>query len=440
VSDALTTDLYQLTMAAGYWRAGLTSPATYELFVRRLPERRAFLIVAGVDSALDYLEHLAFDDADRAWLRTLPTFAGVPAAFFDDYLARFSFTGDVWAMPEGTPVFAHEPILRITAPQPEAQIVETALLATVSFQTSVAAKAVRIVGAAAGRTVIEFGARRAHGIESALVAARAAYLGGCHGTSFVEAARRFGIPAAGTMSHSWVQTFPSEIDAFREFERTFADVAVYLLDTYDTLEAARTLVASGLRPAMVRLDSGDLGELSGGVRQILNLAGLSSTRIFVTSDLDEHRIADLLQSGAPIDGFGVGAALTAVTDAPSLSAVYKLVEVERRGERIGVAKLSPGKQTWPGAKQVWRIVEGGRLVRDIIAAANEAPPAGGVPLLQCVMRGGRRVEPRERLSTIRDRCRSAVDMLAPELRSLGAAATYDVVVSEMLESAPLPPH
>jgi nicotinate phosphoribosyltransferase len=435
MSDALKTDLYQLTMAAGYWRAGLHSSATYELFVRRLPDRRAFLVVAGVESALDYLEHLAFDDEDREWLRTLPAFAHVPPAFFDEYLARLSFTGDVWAMPEGTPVFAQEPILRITAPQPEAQIVETALLATMSFQTSVAAKAVRIVGAAAGRTVVEFGARRAHGIESAIAAARAAYLGGCDGTSLVEASRRFGIPAAGTMAHAWVETFPREIDAFREFERTFADVAVYLLDTYDTLEAARALAASGLRPSMVRLDSGDLGTLSRDVRQILDAAGLSTTRIFVTGDLDEYRIAELVRSGAAIDGFGVGAALTAVTDAPSLSAVYKLVEVERHGQRVGVVKLSPGKQTWPGAKQVWRVVEGGRMVRDVITAADEIPAAGGTPLLERVMSRGHRVGPRETLSTIRGRCRSAVDMLRPELRSLDAMGTYEVAVSEWLEEA-----
>ena len=433
-ATALATDLYQLTMAAGYWRAGLTAPATYELFVRRLPDSRGFLVAAGLDDALDFLEHLTFADIDVDWLRALPAFARTPREFFDDYLARLSFTGDVFAVPEGTPVFPHEPILRVTAPQPEAQLVETALLAIVSFQTSVATKAARIVHAASGRSAIDFGARRAHGIDSALAAARAAYIGGFDGTSLVEAARRFDIPVSGTMAHSWIQTFPDELSAFAEFDRTFADVAVYLLDTYDTVAAARKLAASSLRPPMVRLDSGDLAALSREVRRILDEGGLQNTRIFATSDLDEYRIAELVAAGAPIDGFGVGTSLSTVSDAPALSAVYKLVEVERRGRRAGVVKLSESKATWPGAKQIWRAAVAGRMGGDVIAAVDEPPIEDAAPLLEQVMARGRRVHERTALRVMRDACVRAVNTLPDKVRALRAPAAYSVRISETLDA------
>ena len=292
--SALATDLYELTMAAGYWRAGLLEPATFELFIRRLPPRRSYLIAAGLDDALEYLEGLRFSDSERAWLGDLPQFAHIPREFFDDYLRTFTFTGRVWAIPEGTPVFAGEPLLRVTAPLPAAQIVETALLAIVGFQTNVAAKAARIVDAAQGRPVIEFGARRAHGLGASLAAARAAFIGGCAGTSYVEAARRYGIPASGTMAHSWIQSFATEVAAFREFSRSFEAFGVYLLDTYDTIGAATTLIEAGLKPPMVRLDSGDLVALARQVRAMLDRAGLRDTKIFATGDLDEDRIAEIL--------------------------------------------------------------------------------------------------------------------------------------------------
>jgi nicotinate phosphoribosyltransferase len=436
--SALTTDLYQLTMAAGYWRAGFIEPATFELFVRRLPDERSFLVTAGLDQALDYLEHLRFTDEERAWLRERPQFSRVPREFFDDYLRSFRFTGDVWAMPEGTPVFANEPILRVTAALPEAQLVETALLAIVSFQTSVATKAARLVHAAKGRAVVEFGARRAHGVDAALAAARASFIGGCQGTSLVEAARRFGVPVSGTMAHSWVQAFGTERDAFTEFSRMFAESAVYLLDTYDTLAAARTLVASGLRPPMVRLDSGDLDALSRGVRRILDEAGLRSTKIFVTGDLDEHRIAALVAAGAPVDGFGVGTALSTVSDAPALAAVYKLVEVCRPGDRnaTAVVKLSPGKETWPGRKQVWRFIPSGRATRDLVAADDEPPPDGAVPLLKPAMRAGKRLTASAPLPELSAECRRSIEMLPDEVRALGARSdVYPVRVSDRLEAA-----
>jgi len=426
--SALTTDLYQLTMAAGYWRGGLLGSATFELFVRRLPDRRPYLIAAGLDEALTYLEELRFLDDDRAWLRQLPQFRQVPPAFFDDYLRTFRFSGDVWALSEGTPVFANEPIVRVTAPLPEAQLVETVLLAVIGFQTNVAAKASRVVEAAHGRPVVEFGARRAHGPGAALAAARAAFIGGCAGTSLVEAGRRYGIPTSGTMAHSWVQTFPSETDAFRDFSRLFADSAVYLLDTYDTLRATQRLIDSGLKPSMVRLDSGDLDALSRQVRALLDAAGLRETKIFATGDLDEDRIAELVTAGAPIDGFGVGTMLSTVADAPALSAVYKLVAIERGGEQLGVIKLSPGKSTWPGPKQVWRVMENGYAIRDVIAAAAEPPIANALPLLERVMTNGRRLAPSPSLVDVRARCRRLVGTLP---------ASMPVDISPALEDARL---
>lgn len=432
--SGLATDLYQVTMASGYWRAGLNGSATFELFVRRLPASRSYLIVSGIEPAIDFLEGLTFASDEREWLKHLPQLGGVPPAFFDEYLATFRFSGDVWAIPEGTPVFANEPILRVRAPIAEAQIAETALLAMIGFQTSVATKAARIVTAAEGRGIVEFGARRGHGLEAAIGAARAAYIGGCLGTSYLEAARQLAIPAFGTMAHSWVQAFSNEVEAFREFSRTFPDSAVYLLDTYDTLNAARRLAASGLRPPVVRLDSGDLTTLSRQVREILDEAGLRDTRIFATSDLDEYSIARMVEARAPIDGFGVGTALTTVNDAPGLSTVYKLVEVERSGEQVGVVKLSPGKETWPGPKQVWRIREDARIVRDVIAALDEPPPPGAEPLLVQVMRSGRRDSAREELNALRDRCRAEVHSLPSELHRLQeAAADFPVSISPTLD-------
>jgi nicotinate phosphoribosyltransferase len=431
--SALTTDLYQLTMAAGYWRAGLTGPATFELFVRRLPDRRAFLVAAGLDEALAYLEQLRFTGDDRAWLRDRPQFAAVPAEFFEEYLRDFSFTGDAWAVPEGTPVFANEPLLRVTAPLPQAQIAETVLLAILGFQTSVASKAARVVHAAAGRPVIEFGARRAHGIDSAFAVARASFIGGCDGTSLVEASRRYGIPCSGTMAHAWVQAFEDEVAAFKEFGRSFAETAVYLLDTYDTVAAARALIQSGLKPPMVRLDSGDLDALSRRVRAVLDEGGFASTRIFATGDLDEDRIAALIAAGAPVDGFGVGTALSTVSDAPAISAVYKLVEVRRGREDVGVIKLSRDKQTLPGPKQIWRVIRDGAAVRDVIAAADEPPIPEAVALLAPAMRGGRRIAPSRSLFDLRDDCRRAIALLPATLRALDAHDHFPVDVSAPLD-------
>lgn len=422
-------------MMAGYFAEGLTSLATFELFVRRLPPRRSFLVAAGLEQALGCLEALRFTDEEVAYLRALPAMQRVGAAFFDEHLPHVRFTGEVWAVPEGTPVFASEPLVRVTAPIGEAQLVETALLAIVGFQTTIASKAVRIVEAARGLPVIEFGMRRAHGLEAGLYAARAAYLAGCLGTANVEAGFRFGIPVFGTMAHSWVMAHADELEAFRRFAAVYGDRAILLIDTYDPVAAARKIVASGLEPAAVRLDSGDVTAVSRKVRAILDRAGLKDTGIFVSGDLDEHRIARLLRARAPVSAFGVGTALSTSKDAPALGAVYKLVEIERDGARLPAVKLSAGKPSWPGSKQVWRTMNArGIASGDVVARDDEPGPAGALPLLALVMKAGRRVSPSTPLDALRESCRASVSQLPRELRDPRGTHPYRVVPSPRLTS------
>ena len=372
---ALDTDLYQLTMAAGYDAAGLKARATFELYVRSFPRDRHYLVSAGLEQALGYLEELRVTPEQVAYLRGLPIFSGVQARFFDSVLPDLRFTGDVWAMPEGTPFFEYEPVLRVTAPLIEAQLVETALLATVNFQTLIASKAARIVSSADRRRVLEFGSRRAHGTEAAVLAGRAAYLAGCAATSNLEAGRRYGIPVSGTMAHSWVTTFVDELEAFRAFVEVYGDRASFLIDTYDTVEAARKIVQAGLRPFAVRIDSGDLITLSHTVRRILDEGGLRETQIVASGDLDEWSIAEALAHHAPIDAFGVGTALSTSRDAPALGGIYKLVEVERDDVPVPVMKLSGGKASYPGRKQVWRRMRGGVAYGDVIGLEDEPGPS-----------------------------------------------------------------
>jgi nicotinate phosphoribosyltransferase len=427
MSLALLTDLYELTMMAGYFTAGFMPAATFELYVRELPPNRSYLIAAGLEQALEYLEHLRFTEADIEHLRTVPALRRVRSDFFDQYLPRFRFTGEVWAVEEGTPVFPPAPLLRVTAPLPEAQLIETALLAHIGFQTSVASRTARIVDAASGRAVVEFGARRAHGPEAGVLAARAAFLTGCASTSNVEAGRRFGIPVSGTMAHSWVMAMSDELAAFQQYAAVFGDEAVLLLDTYDTIEAARSIVASGLRPRSVRLDSGDLIALSRRVRDILDEGGLTDTRIFTSGDLDEWRIHDIVSAGAPVDGFGVGAALTTVSDAPSLGAIYKLVEIDRGGITSPVMKRSAGKPTLPGCKQVWRVFEANVASEDVIEHVGEGlgiPFA--VPLLRRVMSNGQRdVEPLA-LTELRSRSEAALAAIPARVRRIHHPEPYRV--------------
>jgi nicotinate phosphoribosyltransferase len=435
---ALSTDLYQLTMAAGYHAAGHQPQSSFELFVRELPKGRAFLVAAGLEQALGYLEAWRFTKADIRYLRSLPELSGAAPDFFDRYLPEVRFRGDVWAVPEGYPVFAGEPILRVTASLPEAQLVETALLSIVLFQTSVASKAARVVQASAGRPVIEFGGRRAHGPDAAVHAARAAYLAGCEATSNVEAGARFNIPVSGTMAHSWVMAHTDELTAFNRYLEVHGARSVLLLDTYDTVAAARLIVDAGLRPAAVRLDSGDLARLARSVRSILDAGALGDTKILVSGDLDEHRVAELVASGAPIDGFGVGTAVTTVVDAPALSGVYKLVAIERGGVMDPVAKYSPGKETLPGEKQIWRQGRDGRAVGDVIGLALEPGPDEAAPLMSRVMRQGIRTDAKSVLGDLRASARRAVDALPVGVRRLTGADTFPVERSVRLRDLARP--
>jgi nicotinate phosphoribosyltransferase len=418
--DALRTDLYQLTMAAGYFHRGMTdATATCELFVRRLPRRRRYLLAMGLERALHYLENLRFTEEEVAFLGTLPALRDAMTPAFASFLRALRFTGDVWAVPEGSAVFANEPLVRVQAPIVEAQIVETFLLSTLNYATMVASKAARIVHAAGSCDVVEFGSRRAHP-DAAVDAARAAFCAGFAGTSNVEAGMRFGLPVVGTAAHMWTMAHPTEEEAFAGYVATFPNASILLIDTYDTLRGAkRAAAACGSKLRGVRLDSGDLLALSRAVRAILDESGCRAARIVASGDLNEHRIAELRAASAPIDVFGVGTDLVTSIDAPALGGVYKLVELARRGEVSPIAKFSEGKATLPGAHQVHRFRDtAGVLARDVIALADEAIPAGAEPLLAPAMRAGVRVAPREPLDAVRERSRRSLASLPVELKML----------------------
>ncbi len=419
-------------MAAAYFESGINPTATFELFVRRLPEHRSFLLAAGLEQAIDYIENLSFESSEVDFLRNHPAFRSVSPQFFA-HLASLRFTGDVWAVREGTPIFAQEPLLRVTAPIIEAQVVETYLLTAITFPSTIASKAVRMVSAAGNRGVVEFGSRRAHGPEAGVLAARAAYIGGCVGTSNVEAGFRFGIPTYGTLAHSFVMAFGDELESFRQMERIFPEHSVLLIDTYDTLAATDGIISAGLRPKGVRLDSGDLLELSKEVRRRLDAAGLTQTIIFASGDLSEYSISELLARGAPINMFGVGTELATSKDEPALSGVYKLVELSHDSDRSYAIKLSAGKPTYPGAKQVYRFQRDGMYERDLIACAGELLPPGGEPLLECVMRQGKRLATGPSLSVIRAHAAETVSRLPRQLRSIDVVGTYPVDISAGLE-------
>ena len=406
---ALNTDLYELTMAAGYFEAGKAQDrATFELFVRRLPWNRNFVLAAGLAQAVDYLLNLKFTSAEIAYLRTLPQFEHDQSEFFD-MLAGLRFTGELFAVREGTPLFAGEPFLTVRAPLIEAQLIETYLLATIGFQSTIATKAARVVRAALGRDVVEFGTRRAHSPEAGVLAARAAYIGGCTGTSNAETGFRYGVPVFGTAGHSWVMSFPSELAAFERLQQLLGESTVYLIDTYDTLEGARRAASLGRPLWGVRLDSGNLGELAIAVRRILDEAGLRDSKIMATGDLNEYKIQELMAARAPIDVFGVGTELATSADAPSLGVVYKLMELEDAGGHRYPVKLSHDKQTLPGAKQIFRFAD-----RDVLARASEcvACGEGGAacePLQRPTIIGGQLVES---LPTIADSQRYASESLS----------------------------
>lgn len=421
------TDLYQLTMMAGYRAAGLDhSRATFELFVRRLPEGRSYLVFAGLEQAAADLSNLRFDRETVREIRRWPVFAEVDPAWFDA-LPDLRFRGDLWAVPEGTVVFAGEPLARVEASLPEAQWVETYLIASLAYPTLVASKASRIVEAARGRSLFDFGTRRGHGPLAGLIAARAAYLAGFAGTSNVEAAARLGIPASGTMAHSWVQAFPTEAEAFAAFARVYPGATV-LIDTYDLAEGARLAAEVEPRVAAVRIDSGDLAEGSRLVRTILDAAGRPDISIVASGDLDEWKIDALVRANAPIDAFGVGTELITSRDAPALSMVYKMVEQDG----VGRVKLSPGKKSYPGVKQIRRIRDGdGRIHHDEVTGAGECPTGAG--LLRQVLSSGRPVEPWPSLEAVRRERSEQIASLPPSVRSLHHPGPFTITYSDTLE-------
>jgi nicotinate phosphoribosyltransferase len=413
--NALLTDLYELTMAAGYHDSGKAQQkATFELSIRRLPQHRNFVLSAGLPQVVDYLQNLRFTEPEIAYLQSLPQFANVSQAFFD-YLRDFRFTGDLFAVPEGTPLFAGEPIAIVRAPIIEAQIPETYLLSAFTFPTLIASKAARCADAAAGRPVVEFGTRRAHTPEAGTIGARAAYLGGCAGTSNTLAGLTYHIPVMGTAAHSWIMSFACEEGAFKKLRNVLGPATVQLIDTYDPIQGARNAVKAGGPIWGVRLDSGDFDTLSRQVRAILDEGGMHDARIMVSGDLDEYRIRDLVAAGAPIDSFGVGTQLATSADAPHMSAIYKVVEVEICGIKRYAAKYSTDKGSLPGAKQIFR-----EKARDILARSGEC--GNGEALLRPILIGGRLIEPLPTLEQARQRAAESIALLPPELRALEPAA------------------
>jgi nicotinate phosphoribosyltransferase len=423
----LFTDLYELRMLQAYWELNHNGIAVFSLFIRRLPPVRNFLIACGLDDLLGEIAGFRFSADDLSYVAA----QGFPGWFLDR-LETFRFTGDIHALPEGTPFFANEPILEIVAPIGQAQVLETLVLNQIGFPTLIASKAARIVAAAQGRTVVDFGGRRAHGTDAALKGARAAYIAGVAATSNVMAGKTYGIPLTGTMAHSFIQSFTTETEAFQSFERLFPETTL-LVDTYDTIGAVEKVTelahdrGAAFRVRAVRLDSGDILRLSHKTREVLDQSGLDSVQIFASGGLDEHRIAELISSGAPIDGFGVGTDLMVSADAPAFDIAYKLTEYAGTPRM----KLSSGKRMLPGRKQVFRHVSNGVPQHDVLARFPET--LSGSPLLVPVMRGGVRVSPAELLSDIRSRTIRSIARLPAELRELKQAPRpYRVEVSESL--------
>ena len=439
---ALFTDLYELTMAASYLQHQMSAQATFSLFVRSLPPERGFLITAGVEDALQFLEGFAFRQEEIDFLRRTQRFR--PQVL--DYLASLRFTGEVHALPEGTICFAQEPIIEITGPIIEVQLVETAVLNAIHLQTLIASKAARSVVAANGRSVVDFSLRRTHGTDAGMKVARASYLAGFDGTSNVLAGLEYGIPLYGTMAHSFIESFDTEEAAFHAYANTFPDDTALLIDTYDTRSGARhaarigqTLLQRGHRLRGVRLDSGDLLSLSRETREILDHAGLDFVRIYASGGLDETHIHQLVEAGAPIDVFGIGTAMGVSSDAPFLEIAYKLVEYAGRPR----LKLSSGKVSLVGQKQIFRILAAdGQFVRDVIGLRHESVETiaheSGVtkeqviPLLQPTMTQGRRLHPSELLSASRARCANHLQRLSPAVRSLRPNVPYPVTLTRAL--------
>lgn len=436
--SGLLTDLYELTMAAGYVQKRFDAEATFELFVRHLPLHRNYLVAGGLEQALDFLENVCFSADEISYLRELPLFRHVEPEFFN-FLDTFRFNGDVWALPEGAIFFPREPLLRVTARIAQAQLVETSLLSIIHLQTLIASKAARVTTAAAGRPVVEFGSRRAHGIEAGVFAARAAFIGGCEGTSNTYAGFRFGIPVFGTQAHSWIMAHGDEAEAFRNFLTVFPDRSTLLVDTYDVRAAIEKIIADGRKPWGIRLDSGDVLGDSVWAHQRFEGIGWNNVQIFVSGDLDEQRIEEMLRGGGQVDSFGVGTALSTSADAPSIGVIYKLVEVKFKDHVRSTAKFSAEKKTYPGRKQVFRSSTGsGEFSHDVIGLEEESF-ANTEPLLIPVMRHGRRVqaalEPKANARAARQRFFAARSRLPSRLLQLGVAdPPFPVSYSARLEA------
>lgn len=429
MDSVLLTDLYQLTMLQGYHDSGMEEVAVFEFFVRKLRPGRGFLMAAGLEQSLQFLEGLHFSSEELAWLASTGRFNNG----FLAQLEKLRFTGDVHAMPEGTVFFPDEPILRVTAPIAQAQLVETRLINLLHFQTLIASKAARIVLMAPDKLLVDFGLRRAHGAEAGLLAARASYLAGFSGTSNVLAGMQFGIPLFGTMAHSFVQAHDGETLAFEHFAHAQPDNIVLLIDTYDTEAAAQKVVAlapqleqQGIRIKGVRIDSGNLADHARQVRQILDAGGLNHVTIFASGDLDEYLLRDMLAAGAPLDGFGVGTRMDTSSDVPYLDCAYKLQEYAGKARR----KRSEGKQTWPGRKQVYRSYDaGGRMVSDVVTVEGDAQP--GEPLLKPVMRAGKRIVATT-LEESRNHAAASLAQLPEPLRRLQESCAYPVQIAAAL--------
>lgn len=431
-TSALLTDLYELTMVQAYQEQGMDEPAVFEFFVRKLPPHRNFLVAAGLEQVLDFLSGLHVTQEELAWLDR----GGLFRPGLLRYLETLRFTGEVEAMAEGTMFFPHEPILRIVAPLPVAQLVESRVMNLLNFQTMIASKAARSVLVAGGTPIIDFGLRRAHGAEAGLLAARASYLAGFSGSATVLAGMAYGIPLYGTMAHSFVQAHADEAEAFEHFAAAQPNNVVLLIDTYDTETAARKVVllappleAKGIAVKGVRLDSGDLAAHARQVRRILDEGGLPHTQILVSGNLDEYRLKELIESRAPIDSFAVGTAMTTSSDAPSLDCAYKLQEYAGRPCR----KRSEGKATWPSRKQVYRYYAGdGRLDHDVITTLDDR--LDGEPLLYPVMKDGRRPAPSPSLADLRRHTATQLARLPESLRALGTAPMHAVQISSALQT------
>jgi nicotinate phosphoribosyltransferase len=431
-TSPLLTDLYEFNMIQAYLDRGEDGEAVFEFFVRRLPARRSFLLAAGLDDALDYLETLQFSTAEIDWLKSTGRFRNNLL----DYLSRFRFTGDVHAIPEGTVCFANEPLIRITAPLPQAQLVETRLINILHFQTLIASKAARMVLAAPGKILSDFGLRTAHGAEAGLYSARASYLAGFAGAANVLAGERYGVPIVGTMAHSYVQVHDDEMTAFENFARARPQGVILLIDTYDTEQGARKVVelaprlqADGIAIRGVRIDSGDLTAMAKKVRRILDDGGLRDVIILVSGGINEDVLQMMKKAGAPIDGFGIGVNLAASVDVPALDCAYKLQEYAGKPKR----KLSEGKATWPGRKQVWRAYDAdGRMRGDILSLESDNQP--GEALVVPVMRAGKRISPAPTLTQIRERAARNLARLAGPLARLESGFEYPVNIADALSA------